>query len=726
VTQRYDVAIVGDFRFPGGTSTAVAAEIEAQARAGYRTALLALKAPVLKFPHRIHPQIRAHLEAGRADLVDPETPIEAGLALVHHPQVLTHLPRARFRLAAEHRLLVAHHPPYDAEGRPFYDWSEVERNAAALFGRPVPWAPVGPAVRRQLRSLPGGPALWLEDWSNVLDPAAWTTAPRPFAGEIPVIGRHSRPDLLKWPATRDEVLLVYPGTADVRVRALGGDPTIARFLAPLPPNWELLPFDTVGVREFLAGLDVYVFYHHPRWVEAFGRTLIEAMAAGLPVVLPEHFRELFGEAALYAEPCEAAATVRRLRAEPEVARAQGERARAAVEERFSLRQHAARVEALLGRARSPAPSRAAKRRVRTALFFTSNGIGLGHLTRTLAIAKRCPPGIEPVFVTLSQGARLLEEAGFTTEYLPFHAYLGAEVNRWNHHLAAELGEMARFYDPAVILFDGNTPYSGLVRTIEAASRAWSVWVRRGFWRPGTGTAALERERTFDAVVEPEDLADILDQGPTTRHRGRTLRVPPIRLLDRADLLPRAAARRELGLPGTGTCVLLQLGAGNNFDFAAVQERIVAHLSATAGVTLAALESPISHDAPGMPEAVRLLRAFPASRYIHAFDFVVSAAGYNSYHELLLSATPALFVPNEHPMMDDQRARADHADRMGWSLSLRAADIYRVAEQVARLLDPDEREAMRRRMEPLPQGNGAAEAAAIVAEMAFTARADCPG
>ena len=35
------------------------------------------------------------------------------------------------------------------------------------------------------------------------------------------------------------------------------------------------------------------------------------------------------------------------------------------------------------------------------------GVGLGHLTRTLAIAKRCPPGVEPVFVTLSQGARLL-------------------------------------------------------------------------------------------------------------------------------------------------------------------------------------------------------------------------------------------------------------------------------------------------------------------------------
>ena len=153
MARAFDVVMIGDLRFPGGTSAAIAAEIDAQSAAGYRTALIALKAPVLKFPHPIHPLLRAHLDAGRAELVDPEAVVEAGLALVHHPQVLTHLPRGRLRLQAEQHLLVAHHPPFDADGQPFYDWQRIDHHAAALFGRPIPWAPVGPLVRRQLRDL---------------------------------------------------------------------------------------------------------------------------------------------------------------------------------------------------------------------------------------------------------------------------------------------------------------------------------------------------------------------------------------------------------------------------------------------------------------------------------------------------------------------------------------------------------------------------------------------
>ena len=50
-------------------------------------------------------------------------------------------------------------------------------------------------------------------------------------------------------------------------------------------------------------------------------------------------------------------------------------------------------------------SKAAAPGIRIAL--TTNGIGLGHVSRALAIARRCPPALEPVFVTLSQGARLI-------------------------------------------------------------------------------------------------------------------------------------------------------------------------------------------------------------------------------------------------------------------------------------------------------------------------------
>jgi UDP:flavonoid glycosyltransferase YjiC (YdhE family) len=720
--RQQDIVIVADPRFPGGTSTAIAAEIEAQARAGYRTGLIALKAAVLKYPHPIHPKIRAAIDAGWCELLDPEAPVSAGLALLHHPLLLEHLPARPLRLDADVKRLIVHQPPLDGEGQPFYDWRRVDRHAAVLLGGHVPWAPVGPAVRRQLERLPDPPQLADEDWHNVLDPDAWLTARLGVASPVPVIGRHSRPDLLKWPATRADTLVVYPEADDVRVRAMGVDAALLDRLAPIPANWQVLPFATEGVVEFLRGLDVYVYFHHPRWVEAFGRGIIEAMAAGLPAILPRSFAPLFGDAALYAEPEAAAGEARALHGDVGRWRRRSDAAITAVRERFSYPRHVARVAALIG-APAAATAAARRRRPRTVLFMTSNGIGLGHVSRALAIARRCPPELEPVFVTLSQGARLIEEAGYQTEYLPFHAYLGADVNRWNDFLARDLAEIVAFYDPSVIVFDGNTPYSGLVQTLRRTPAAWGVWVRRGFWRAGVGGSALERESAFDCVIEPADLAEMLDTGPTTASRTRTRRVPPVQLVEPAALLNRDEARRRLDLPPDHTCVLFQLGAANNYDFAVCQQRCLDLLLARPKTTAAFLESPISLETPKLPEGVRTLRLFPASLYLRAFDFAVSASGYNSYHELLLSGTPALFVPNEHPQTDDQLARAEHAERMGFGLVQRTRELYRLMSRLEILLDADERAAMRRRMERLDRRNGAIDAALILTEMAFTVRAD---
>jgi len=48
---------------------------------------------------------------------------------------------------------------------------------------------------------------------------------------------------------------------------------------------EILPANAVAAAPFLQGLDCFTYRTHPCFPEAWGRVVLEAMAAGLPVVV---------------------------------------------------------------------------------------------------------------------------------------------------------------------------------------------------------------------------------------------------------------------------------------------------------------------------------------------------------------------------------------------------------------------------------------------------------
>jgi glycosyltransferase involved in cell wall biosynthesis len=127
-----------------------------------------------------------------------------------------------------------------------------------------------------------------------------------------VAGRHGRDHVLKWPGARRDLLDAYCAGRACEVRFLGGAAHARTIAGRWPANWTAEEFGTRDVRKFLSGLDFFLHYPHDDYIEEFGRAPMEAMAIGVPVILPPVFRATFGAAALYAEPRDVWAAMERL------------------------------------------------------------------------------------------------------------------------------------------------------------------------------------------------------------------------------------------------------------------------------------------------------------------------------------------------------------------------------------------------------------------------------
>ena len=253
---------------------------------------------------------------------------------------------------------------------------------------------------------------------------------------------------------------------------------------------------------------------------------------------------------------------------------------------------------------------------------------------------------------------------------------------------------------------------------------FSIWVRRPMWRE-SHRPFLEMADAFDAVIEPGELADEFDHGPTKETRDKVLLVPPVLHLEPNERLERTAARRFLDVPEGMTVVALQLGSGSNFDMRSVRNGVLKALLDRPDTLVLDIRSPIRADfAPDEPVGPRhrIVELFPSFRYSRAFDAAVVAPGYNTFHENILGAVPTLFVPNEADEMDLQLNRARWAELGGFGLLMRRDhDLPHVDSFIERLLDPAERDSMAARCSTIIWTNGADE----IARLYRRPRQDCP-
>ncbi|WP_095588111.1 glycosyltransferase family 1 protein [Actibacterium ureilyticum] len=347
MSQDFDILVVADCRFSGGTTAALVNDVQAFSRMGARVGLFFVRSAYLDDSRDpANPKALALLDLPGVTALRDGVSARAPVAFLHHPLVFFRGIEERANLTADRSVVVAHHTPFRADGSLEYDPVMTARRVRQSLGLSPWFAPVSGVIRSQLESFAPLIRLTTEDWPNVFDTDAWQSKRPILTGPKLVIGRHGRADGLKWPATAEQINAALPAGPDITVRVLGCPQDDLRQRGADLSGWEILEFGAEDPVDFLNSLDVFTYHYHPNWVEAFGRTIAEAALCGRPCLLEPRLRATFGDIAQYCTAMEVPDALARLRADPDATRAMAAHGQSRARDMYAQQSVAGRLERL--------------------------------------------------------------------------------------------------------------------------------------------------------------------------------------------------------------------------------------------------------------------------------------------------------------------------------------------------------------------------------------------
>ena len=348
--RHFDVIIASDFRFAGGSTMSSVEEIKAQKRFGMRTGLVPMYWYEYDPKKKVSSKVRELVDGEQVQILVYGEKVSCDILIVRYPPVLQEKQRYIPDIKANKICVIMNQTPmsdYGPEGKLRYRIEQCARNLRDYFGKDGIWYPIGPLIREALHRHHANElqAIQLaeEDWVNIIDVEQWRRKERPVRGKKIRIGRHSRGDAVKWPEDPKQLMQIYPESDKYEIHVLGGAEVPRAILGRLPKNWRVLEFGVLEPKDFLAQLDVFVYFTNSNWVESFGRVIIEAMAVGVPVILPYQYQVVFGDAAVYAEPQDVQKMVEYLMENDDLYMTQVYNAWKWIEQRYSYQLHYQRL-----------------------------------------------------------------------------------------------------------------------------------------------------------------------------------------------------------------------------------------------------------------------------------------------------------------------------------------------------------------------------------------------
>jgi len=327
------------------------------------------------------------------------------------------------------------------------------------------------------------------------------------------------------------------------------------------------------------------------------------------------------------------------------------------------------------------------------VFLPTNGSGLGHAQRCAVIARGLSSPDRALFMAFPSCVPLVEARGFPS--IPLLQKSPDHPEEFANDLVNYVRLRRTLHAGDHLVFDGGFVFDSIYRAIHETG-CTATWIRRGLWRPGqVADAPIERERAFRHVLVPEEAFPELNvdysRGARLRRVGPIVQPPPT--LARETVRARLAETFGLDFK---TLVVTMLGGGVASDRTAQVQAISGLLERRADCLHVAVVWPNSKVAPGLGgwRNTRLVRTRNSLALASAADLVVSAVGYNTFHEVLYNRIPAIFIPQVASYLDDQERRARAASDRGVAETVLAHELLLLERRIGDLLDRGGAEALR--------------------------------
>lgn len=295
------IAYAIDPRFPGGTSSAVAAELNVVA-ARADVSVFALPAAMFK-DEAVAPQLQEVLTRLDLPLIWGAKEIGADIVILHNPSCLKFQQSLDVKIITPHLVVVAHENFLRPGGEEAFDVAScMQMIDRTTFASRRTLAPISTWNRQTItdwQTAHGQLDRWSVldlDWFNICD----FPLIDPISDPQDRRGRHSRPGFEKFPqhAVMDQC---FPVHAKSNV-LLGADAFVDDPIAP--SHWQIHPFRSLNVETYFNMIDFMIYFTAPTFRESYGRVLAEAVAAGKIAISDPDTASAFGGAVHSATPSE--------------------------------------------------------------------------------------------------------------------------------------------------------------------------------------------------------------------------------------------------------------------------------------------------------------------------------------------------------------------------------------------------------------------------------------